>query len=155
MAKARWTRSAIGGAGFLLLPVLALPYQCHTALTTCDDPTEADCIAIPTSLRPLSLLANTNSGWNTGGACWTVNCYLILRCACGNLLGSSVCDDTAGGGGGACDCGPPAGGVACDYSVAELNQMLNAGKALRSRADASRQPEALYLPEEGSRELAS
>jgi hypothetical protein len=155
MARARRTNAAILGVGFFLLPVLGFPYQCHTAHTICTDPHETSCLAIATSLRPLSLLANTDSGWNTGGACGTVACYLILRCPCGDLLGASVCDDIAGGGGGTCDCGPAGGGGPCEYSVTELNLMLNAGKASPSRAEVLRQPEALYQPEEGSRELAS
>jgi hypothetical protein len=115
-------------------------FQCHTIVQTCNDPLYT-CIGIPTTLRPLSLLPNTDSGWNPGGACGTRSCMMLFRCPCGQYLSQSVCDSAVDVGG--CDCGM---GVPCMYSVGKLNEMLDPGKSVARLADDRVSGAGLYLP---------
>jgi hypothetical protein len=57
--------------------------------------------------------------------------------------------------GAACDCGHLSGQAPCEYSASELNQILDSSKASRLHAEVSHQPETLFAPDIGSREVAA
>lgn len=154
----RWVLSIASTMALLAFSrPLQAGFECHSQVTSCGN-LDTSCIKTPTSLINVTALADTSEGWDAGGLCGTKPCYIMglpTRCACGNPLSSGVCGLSGGGG---CDCGM---GTPCEFSVTQLNQMLDAGEKSQASGGFEQPslppvaPTSSFLPKRGTPEIAS